>query len=990
MEYNNTEIFLYIDEEWRPLEVSDTIPFPITYNIADIRDITKRNTTFSKTIEIPGTHNNNELLNYIFDVANYSTFNPNKKVKCTVVVDTVPVIQEAVFQLTNIKTDDNNHWVYECVIFGDTDSIIKEIGDKMMTDIDISELGHNYSEINIVNSWTEDWSNGYYYGLADFGYGWDITAIGPTSSTGTKVTQMKPALYAKYLWNKMFQETGWSYQSNFLSATSSPFNDMVILGGNELSLSTTYSYYNSFRSSPDNNISVSLGHTYSKTGFGFGSPLQFGYTGSNLTIINGWSTTQSPMSVDNNLNDNENYSSFTSSRFIANDDITSPNGDPSNLWDTISNVYIHPSTGGYVSICGNFDITISSTSSLTASVIGDNSVLTFDVMVYRSSLYNVSGGYKRYMPINGNNGYSSTNGWPIGVIYSYTHSFVNNSTDFNLYGSTWNRMYGGQRYTKQFSTPLFNSPGVLSPSNPFTPLQPGEKVWFKLVVRPYNLSGSSNIKVFPSFNYIINSSSYVYNYVDSTLAENMPINTSSMLPKNFKQIDFFTSIVKMFNLYIEPDKNISKRLVIEPRDDYYASGREKDWTDKVDISQEIQQQIVAEAQNKALILTYKQDKDAYNSDYQAKTKEVYGQYRYEIDNDFIKGEQKIEVAFASTPVTYLQGPNGLSNDAMLLPVIAKNDNGTLKTTDFIPRILFKHSTGKVNFSDPSNYWKFNGTLYPYYPYIGHFNDPRSATDDLNFGQTLFLYYNLNNITSNNLFTNYYRKQLDELTDKDSRIVTLNMKLTPQDINDFSFRDRIILNGISSGTINYFRVNKIEYDPTSKGTFKVELLKARDIPRRTTRPRFISRPISKPMAAVQGIAFGNLNDNITYANDIGIVGRGNTVLGGNRSVIINGDDNYVGENNKNLMVMGDGNYVPSGSRNVLIVGDGITLQPGQSGIFFDKQPQVDIKYIDAGTDMVLNPYSEISIINYIDAGKDVVRPLGSQTTTNLIDGKVDQI
>lgn len=990
MEYNNTEIFLYVNDEWKLLEVSDTIPFPINFSIADIRDITKRNTTFSKTIEVPGTHNNNELLNYIFDVANYSTFNPNKKVKCTVVVDTVPVIQEAVFQLTNIKTDDNNHWVYECVIFGDTDSIIKEIGDKMMTDLDISEIAHNYSQSNIVNSWTEDWSNGYYYGLADFGYGWDITAIGPTSSTGTKVTQMKPALYAKYLWNKMFQEAGWSYQSNFLSATSSPFNNMVILGGNELSLSTTYSYYHSFRAAPTSNTGVTLSHNYVAVGIGLKSPLQFGYSGTNSTAINGWSTTQSTVSVDNNLNDNDKYTSFTSSRFKAGDDINSPNGDPSSLWDTTFNVYTHPSTGGYVSICGNFDITMPATASLTASVIGSDSLLLFDVMVYRSNLYMLSGGSKRYMPINGNNGYGSTNGWPIGMLYPYPFSTIGSSTGFNLYGASWPKMSGGQTYTKQFSTPLFNAPGTLSSTNPFTPLQPGEKVWYKLVVRPYISSSVGNINVTSSFNFTIKSSSYVYNYVDSTLAENMPIDPQSMLPKNFKQIDFFTSIVKMFNLYIEPDKNISKRLVIEPRDDYYASGREKDWTDKVDISQEIQQQIVAEAQNKALILTYKQDKDAYNSDYQAKTKEVYGQYRYEIDNDFIKGEQKIEVAFASTPVTYLQGPNGLSNDAMLLPVIAKNDNGTLKTTDFIPRILFKHSTGKVNFSDPSNYWKFNGTLYPYYPYIGHFNDPRSATDDLNFGQTLFLYYNLNNITSNNLFTNYYRKQLDELTDKDSRIVTLNMKLTPQDINDFSFRDRIILNGISSGTINYFRVNKIEYDPTSKGTFKVELLKARDIPRRTTRPRFISRPISKPMAAVQGIAFGNLNDNITYANDIGIVGRGNTVLGGNRSVIINGDDNFMGENNKNLMVMGDGNYVPSGSRNVLIVGDGITLQPGQSGVFFDKQPQVDIKYIDAGTDMVLNPYSEISIINYIDAGKDIVRPLGSQTTTNVIDGKIDTI
>lgn len=268
MEINNTEIFLYVNDEWKLLEVSDTIPFPINFSIADIRDITKRNTTFSKTIEVPGTHNNNELLNYIFDIANYSTFNINRKVKCTVVVDTVPVIQEAVFQLTNIKTDDNNHWVYECVIFGDTDSIIKEIGDKMMTDLDISEIAHNYSQSNIVNSWTEDWSNGYYYGLADFGYGWDITAIGPTSSTGTKVTQMKPALYAKYLWNKMFKEAGWSYQSNFLSATSSPFNNMVILGGNELSLSTTYSYYHSVRAAPTSNTGVTLSHNYVAVGIG--------------------------------------------------------------------------------------------------------------------------------------------------------------------------------------------------------------------------------------------------------------------------------------------------------------------------------------------------------------------------------------------------------------------------------------------------------------------------------------------------------------------------------------------------------------------------------------------------------------------------------------------------------------------------------------------------------------------------------------------------
>src|SRR5574343_627432 len=601
MENNNVELFLYVDDVWKQIELNNNVPFPVTLSIADIKDISKRNTTFSKTIEVPVTKDNNNVFYHIFDIANYSRYNANKKVKCTVVVDTVPVIQEAFFQLTDIRTDDNLHFVYECVIFGDTDSIIKEMGNKLLT--------------------------------------------GPTA--GARIEEMRTAIYAKYLWNKIFSEAGWTYESSFINATNSIWNDMIILGVTQLKQNATFSYYNSFRSQLNSdNVRTSIGDqlTYVNSGPGYKAIINTGVTSSIVTGL-GWD-------------------------------------DPSNLWNTSLYEYTHPS--GYsldVSLGISLTMTLPGTSSFTSTYsIPTNSVLNYqgssiicDIYVYRSGSGYTNAG--KYVPLNlyaipG----SSNGGWPI---CEYTIS----PSSFRVTSYGYNYIIPGDTITKQFNTPIFDQS-----SGPCAKLQPGEKVWFKLVSSIYFpiWNGYSTIaSIGPSFSYTLNSNSFVYNYVSGKLIPNQPINGSSMMPKNFKQIDFFNSMVKMFNLYIEPDKNIPKRLKIETRDIYYNSGVEKDWTNKVDISKEIKQQLIAESQAKELLLTYKLDKDAYNDNYFNNTKEVYGAQKYIVDNDFIKGTNKIEISFASTPIAPLQGNNSLSSDVIKLPVIAKNDNGLLKPTEFI-------------------------------------------------------------------------------------------------------------------------------------------------------------------------------------------------------------------------------------------------------------------------------------------------------------------
>ena len=53
---NDTILDLFQDEE-----------ILLNYNVADIKDISKKNTNYSKTFRIPGTKNNNDFFNNIFE-----------------------------------------------------------------------------------------------------------------------------------------------------------------------------------------------------------------------------------------------------------------------------------------------------------------------------------------------------------------------------------------------------------------------------------------------------------------------------------------------------------------------------------------------------------------------------------------------------------------------------------------------------------------------------------------------------------------------------------------------------------------------------------------------------------------------------------------------------------------------------------------------------------------------------------------------------------
>ena len=293
-----------------------------------------------------------------------------------------------------------------------------------------------------------------------------------------------------------------------------------------------------------------------------------------------------------------------------------------------------------------------------------------------------------------------------------------------------------------------------------------------------------------------------------------PIEINDTIPRGIFQKDFFTSILKMFNLLVTEDKFKEKHLLIEPYVDFYT-GERIDWSDKIDRSKPIRLKPMSEANARYYELKWKQDNDFYNEDYRKKYNEGYGDRIYDNGLEFAKDKETVEVIFAASP---LYGTTG--EDKIFPAIYKKSDNNTKEDQiEHVVRIMqIKLVTGVASWDIKDGVSVLGSNTQ--YLYAGHFDDPDAPNADLNFGATKELYFELvaGNL-SNNLFNAYYSPYLSEITDKDSRLLTAQFKLTDLDIYNLDFAKFIYIDGA------LYRLAKIiDYTPNSNDTTKVELLR----------------------------------------------------------------------------------------------------------------------------------------------------------------------
>lgn len=216
------------------LDVKEGTAFPLNFGVADIRDVSKRSGAFSKTITLTGTANNHNLLNHYYDVnIQAGTFNINTLTRCSVIQNGLPVLESGYLQLVAVNkvqttADYENEVEYEVLVKDESSDFFTKLGNKELTDLDFTDLNHEYRAINVVNSFANTQADGYKY-LVPF-----------KDSNNYYLQDMKPAIYAKTYFDRIFAQAGFSYTWDTLTAAH--FDKLIIPFNGEKSLVSNADY----------------------------------------------------------------------------------------------------------------------------------------------------------------------------------------------------------------------------------------------------------------------------------------------------------------------------------------------------------------------------------------------------------------------------------------------------------------------------------------------------------------------------------------------------------------------------------------------------------------------------------------------------------------------------------------------------------------------------------------------------------------------------
>lgn len=465
---------------------------------------------------------------------------------------------------------------------------------------------------------------------------------------------------------------------------------------------------------------------------------------------------------------------------------------------------------------------------------------------------------------------------------------------------------------------------------------------------------------------------------DPTLVDGNTLSMNNAIPENILQKDFVKWIMQMFKLNIEVDKSNEKNLIIEPEISGWYSGN-VDWTQLVDYSKNWEMRPMGELDFKKYVLKYKDDKDYYNEQHIKQHIDNYGLKRLEVNNEFIKNEKVIEIGFSPTPLV------GNSSNSIVCPHIYQKDGTTLKPMSHNIRILYYGGL-----KNSGNAWNFTSGVFsvPFtqYPYIGHVDDPLTPTIDLNFWYPKEVYYSYISAyyTTNNLFNAYYSQYINEITDKDSKIITCYVNLQELDILQLSFRKKVFIQHPVFGGA-YYIINKIfDYNPVESKTTKVELLKVK------TYSPFVAGAIpidpGYDPVSTERVLYNPLNnsDNNTDAANSLALGSNNRIYGvGN--IGVGSDGCFVDQTSTGVTLINCTEVSVIGGENVTIVGASNRTFTGLSNIVVNDS-ETYLNKIKSQTVTADFTIDNETVIYYVDCtGGDVTATI--DLTTGDIEDKV---
>jgi len=355
-------------------------------------------------------------------------------------------------------------------------------------------------------------------------------------------------------------------------------------------------------------------------------------------------------------------------------------------------------------------------------------------------------------------------------------------------------------------------------------LKAGQKVYLEFQIN----ARVAVTGVTPSFSLSVSNTDFTFTASKNVaLTDNSPISLNATIP-DIKCSEFFKGILNLFYAYMSdpiynPVTNKST-IYIDSFTNYYEPQENYDnWTDLIDESKEITIQSNSLIEGNIYQYTFSEEKDVLNAKYRELVGIGYGEKQLEIET-WMNGVVKFELPFN----TYV--PYKIENSQLIYPVIKDQTTDSNNVTTSKPykgkgMLTFYNGlrSGVVNIYNAEGSATGDWQIKYDFPMIHHLR----FKDNYNFEPLFDLHFAPRNATFDgiklvpdvNIFTKYHDKFVNEITSKNSKLVSLYLKLSYKDINELDFAKLKMIDGV------LYRLNTIkDFDSDAYGTTEVELIK----------------------------------------------------------------------------------------------------------------------------------------------------------------------
>jgi len=231
-----------------PLDMFVDSDFKLNMSFAEIQDITKRSSTYSKSFYVPGSKHNNDVFQHFFNInASFTDYDVRRKMDAVLTYDGYEILSGYLrLEFVNVE---NTDVIYNLTFYSEFGNLLAGISDKLMYDLDLSDLDHPYSadtialdsfydpDIYIPTGTTYPYQDGRAYWF--FGaFGYEYNSGGTLNYTATPILAFnlisllpsfdnpnyplrsyyyKPSVSFKTLYEQIFKDAGYEIESDFFN-----------------------------------------------------------------------------------------------------------------------------------------------------------------------------------------------------------------------------------------------------------------------------------------------------------------------------------------------------------------------------------------------------------------------------------------------------------------------------------------------------------------------------------------------------------------------------------------------------------------------------------------------------------------------------------------------------------------------------------------------------------------------------------------------------